>query len=75
MDIYCPICGEPWDIGELHDAGMPYAQAKREFFERGCRALGGTCGSHRLDDSLFGLYAEFGEDLDGLAADLEDLFL
>jgi len=33
MDIYCPKCGEPWDIDELHDVithrGYDYEAAKR----------------------------------------------
>ena len=47
------------------------------FFARGCKALGSTCSTTRWPATgldLHELYAEFGDDLDGLAGDLEDLF-
>jgi hypothetical protein len=35
MDIYCPRCGEPWDIDSLHDQiverGYDYEAAKLKF--------------------------------------------
>ena len=77
MDIFCPICNEPWDISCLHDTNLPYAQAKADFFARGCKALGSTCSTTRWPATgidLHELYAEFGDDLDGLAGDLEDIF-
>lgn len=51
MDIYCPICEEPWDmycINEEAEAlaerdGIPYEQAYRkvqhEFYKVGCNAF------------------------------------
>lgn len=45
MDIYCKHCGEPWDMGELHDVyvggfygtkKVPYKQAVELFKELGC---------------------------------------
>lgn len=47
MDIYCSICGEPWDLGELHDVMSPgggrkltFKEAKDQFYQIGCNALG-----------------------------------
>lgn len=35
MDIYCPTCGEPWDIDSLHDVaterGYDHFQAKMDY--------------------------------------------
>lgn len=54
MDLYCPVCGEPWDIDSLHDeserrrqggafAGQPYdsvfKEVRLDFQTRGCLAL------------------------------------
>jgi hypothetical protein len=41
-DIYCSHCGEPWDVGELHDVpGMTvglfnYGDAANAFMLHGC---------------------------------------
>ena len=50
MDIYCPRCGEPWDIDSIHEE-VTYRQevgeevsfngVRREFSRRGCLALTG----------------------------------
>lgn len=45
MDIYCPVCGEPWEIDSLHDIaseryGIPYYVEKDSgdtFFFSGSR--------------------------------------
>ena len=66
MDIHCPICGEPWDADELHDAPMPYIEALREFRVSGCAALGSRHGDgaatteHRI-------LAELAQDVEDLA--------
>jgi len=42
LDIHCPHCGEPCDMGELHDVydgfdkHVPYKQAVKVFIENGC---------------------------------------
>lgn len=41
-DIYCSYCGEPWDIGEMHDVPdsavgtMSYGDAAASFIKYGC---------------------------------------
>lgn len=41
-DIYCSHCGEPWDVGELHDVPgiavgtMKYRDAAKAFMLHGC---------------------------------------
>ena len=41
-DIYCSHCGEPWDVGELHDTPgiavgtMSYGDAAKAFMLYGC---------------------------------------
>ena len=43
-DIYCPRCGEPWDMDELHEAdGKDYDEARRAFIRDGCGVFGDKC--------------------------------
>lgn len=43
MDIYCPVCREPWDNDELHfvaeERGTSYKDVAADFRRRGCEAL------------------------------------
>ena len=51
MDLYCPICGEPWDNDTFHDVAQArqqtyvslgpntYAAVTADFRRRGCAAL------------------------------------
>ena len=70
MDIYCPKCGEPWDIDSLHGevevrlADIPnrssyektFETVRQDFYRRGCVALRATCGCVLPEtDSTFGL--------------------
>jgi hypothetical protein len=80
MDIRCVKCGEPWDIDSLHDeveAGTycSFDEARRAFASHGCSALGCSHGE-TLDPGRQSLIAELtalaGDDVDGLASDLED---
>jgi hypothetical protein len=50
MDIYCPRCGEPWDIDSLHEETdhrqgsgeeISFNGVRRDFSRRGCLALTG----------------------------------
>ena len=42
LDIHCPHCGEPCDMGELHDVydsndnQIPYQKAAKQFAKNGC---------------------------------------
>lgn len=80
MDIPCPRCGEPWDIAELHyyakNEGITYEQAQREFQKRGCYAMGAGASCEPVEDNRTAaaavLYELMGDDLDGVAAMMED---
>jgi len=82
MDIICPRCGEPLELDALHDnpEDLPFKQALEVFRNpaRGCGQLfdGRPCEDRysleaaRMAGALFDLY---GDDVDGVASDLEDL--
>ncbi len=77
MDIYCPVCGEPWDLYALHDVpGVPFEAARRRFAAEGCRVFGtkhnSTIDSDRAAKSAV-LHQLLGDDIDGIAALMEDL--
>jgi hypothetical protein len=83
MDIYCPKCGEPWDLAEFEyeaeDRGVSAAELRRRFREgEGCRVFDCECGPPLDEDksAVIGLvYDMLGDDVDGAAATLEDFFL
>jgi hypothetical protein len=85
LDVYCKVCGEPWDNDELHEVeGMTYLQASRKFRAEGCGAVFGTECSPRndsvthpnfgltLEEAADVLYDLLGDDMDGATAMLED---
>jgi hypothetical protein len=85
MDIYCPVCAEPWEIDSLHDVageeGRTFSQVRSEFFASGCGVAfapwGITCkpatgaAGHRAMISAM-LADILGDDIDGIALELED---
>ncbi|MPZ50845.1 MAG: hypothetical protein GEU75_16360 [Dehalococcoidia bacterium] len=77
MDIYCPVCGEPWDHNELHDVeGVRFEEARRRFASEGCRVFGSTHNSTVDTDKATKsalLHELLGDDIDGIAALMEDL--
>lgn len=86
MDVYCPKCGEPVDNDEFHDAAeaqsSSYKKVVAAFQRRGCEALGfPPCRApHSLSQpgrvaratAASALYDILGDDMDGVAAMLED---
>lgn len=88
MDIYCPKCGEPVEIDYLHevadDEDMTFSEVMRAFQVKGCPAIFARCNAPSTEvDSSFGLrrqdaasalYDLLGDDIDGAAAMMEDLF-
>jgi hypothetical protein len=95
MEIYCPKCGEPWDIDSLHDVEDPdyakvdefrgtqhfltFTEAYHLFRSKGCGEVFGTrCEPPVDEESKFRshlsaeLMSLYGDDVDGVAADLED---
>lgn len=88
QDIYCPKCGEPWDLDSLHeeagDSDRTFSDVYSDFRKRGCDALAGAFGytdcaqqarnSYRAQASA-ALMDVLGDDVDGVAAMLDDLGL
>jgi len=78
MDIICPKCSEPMDLDELHYMGVPFDEARRIFFEKGCNWLynGKECaptyGDNEVGEKSAVLYELLGDDIDGIASMLED---
>lgn len=83
-DIYCPVCGEPWDNDTLHEYAEEYETTYRAtyklFFSDGCavafkewdiaceRPEGGS--SRALFSSL--LAEMLGDDVDGIISEMQD---
>ncbi len=79
MDVYCPKCAEPVDMDYFHDVAAEtettYAVVAGNFRAVGCSAVGFTCserdtsGRAAASSALMDL---MGDDMDGVAAMLED---
>lgn len=43
MDLYCPVCSEPWENDTFHELApelhLTYAEVAADFRRRGCEAL------------------------------------
>lgn len=75
MDIYCPQCGEPWDNDELHESDLGYRAAYRKFFAAGCGSVFDvTCTPRATDTGAISaaMYDLLGDDVDGIAAMMQD---
>lgn len=76
MDIYCKRCGEPWDYLGVADA----ADLTREEYHRmmagdGCPSCYGQSLTQEQPfraQLISELHAVLGDDIDGLAAEMED---
>jgi hypothetical protein len=80
MDIYCPICGEPWDLDSLREEAefrkTSVGRVYRDFRSRGCFAMwGARCADTTASPLIKTVYDLLGDDLDGAAVELEDLML
>lgn len=77
MDLICPVCGEPWDMDELHEIeGVPFARAYAQFRTRGCEVFDSRHnpeGNSAAASASAALMDLLGDDADGAAALLEDL--
>lgn len=85
MDVYCPVCSEPFDTYEFHDVaeeqGVTFRQAYRNFVAEGCKSINGgkACAPEKATSevsrgSAFAVMAELlGDDIDGAAAMLDDM--
>lgn len=77
MDIRCTTCGEPWDIDSLHDLvaedqAADFDDAYRLFVMDGCGAFGTSHNATKASPAIQMLTDLLGDDVDGLAAELED---
>lgn len=79
MDVLCPVCAEPWDLGEFEDvSGMTFTAARRAFAKEGCALFGnkhnevGPEAAERAAKSRV-LFDLLGDDIDGIAAMTEDM--
>lgn len=79
MDIYCPVCGSPWDADELHEQGdwigesLTYQQACARFRFSGCAAFGAKHEpiNERLAQASAALCDILGDDMDALASAMD----
>lgn len=77
MDIRCTQCGEPWAVDSLHDlvaegAAVDFSDARRVFALEGCSAFGTSHAATTASPAIAMLTDLLGDDVDGLAAELED---
>lgn len=79
MDLYCSKCGEPWELDTMHDVAeendMTFNKAVEYFRKKGCAALGASCGEPANVGramAFAALHDLMGDDVDGIAAMLED---
>lgn len=79
MDIYCPKCGDPVEVDYLHDVAdeqeRTFSAVRVDFTNRGCAALGSTCNpdvNEMRAMASAALMELSGDDLDGVASELED---
>lgn len=77
MDIFCPRCGEPMDLLELHDNDfdLSFDEARKLFFSEGCgKVFDVPCRAKKTNaGEISALAAELmGDDVDGIASMMED---
>lgn len=86
MDLYCGTCGEPWDNDSLHEEaaerGSDYRTVAADFRMAGCNALSTAfgpqfCGPRDTERAAVAsaMYDLLGDDMDGAAAMMDDLYL
>jgi hypothetical protein len=74
MDLYCKRCGEPWDAYGVRHGDLTDEERERFFKGEGCPACFGKPVKRRpfRAELASALQDVLGDDLDGLAAELED---
>ena len=74
MDLYCKRCGEPWEMDHVQHGGFSEEEKKRFWAGEGCPA----CFGKQVKKTPFRaqamsvLHDILGDDIDGLAAEMED---
>ena len=73
MDIYCPRCGEPWDVCSLVD-DMTQTEASNLKAGNGCPCCAGKEIKSKPERAVLcgALMGIMGDDMDGLASTLDD---
>lgn len=78
-DIRCTVCGEAWDMDTLHDEAdesrRTLAAVRNDFRKRGCAAINSphaTIRNTAAAEASAILFDMLGDDIDGIAAMLED---
>lgn len=74
VDLYCKRCGEPWDAYGVRHGDLTPEERDRFFAGKGCPC----CYGKEIKEPPFRaqamsvLHEALGDDIDGLAAELED---
>ena len=79
MDIYCYVCGEPWDMGSLNEDMSP--KEKADFLKgEGCPCCKGKKPADMNRRTAERIQAQtviseiMGDDIDGIASSMSDWF-
>ncbi len=74
MDVYCKRCGEPWDLLGVNDGDMTATERDRFWRGEDCPSCHGKAVEKRpfRAELTTVLHDLLGDDVDGLAAELED---
>ena len=80
MDLYCQLCGEPWDLFYVQDdmdIDGQKGDAKKFKKGNGCPACawGKKAPKEKplIAEAASAIYDVLGDDIDGIAAELEDI--
>ena len=77
MDIYCPICGEPWDLDKVWDLdGTDFSRPLDRFKLEGCGVFEEPHNFLPSEDDAAKsalLFDLLDDDIDGIASLMEDL--
>lgn len=74
MDVYCKRCGEPWALDSVEHGDMTATERRRFWDGEGCPSCYGKPVEPRpfRAQVMATLHELLGDDLDGLAAEMED---
>ena len=74
MDVYCKRCGEPWDLYGVEHGDMNADERTLFWAGKGCPACFGKAVENQPLRAQIteALHEVLGDDIDGLAAELED---
>jgi hypothetical protein len=86
QDVYCPVCGEPWENDTLHEyaqeRGITYKEVFNTFFTEGCAEAfseWGISSCEKSEESSLRasassvLFDILGDDVDGIISTMSDM--